>query len=50
MAAVGTGALALPAALAQAGWLLGSGLLVVLGITSYLTATWVLDWPLLRVL
>jgi len=40
---VGTGALALPAALAQAGWLLGSGLLVVLGITSYLTATWVVE-------
>jgi len=40
---VGTGALALPSAFALAGWGLGTGLLVVLAIFSYITATFVVE-------
>jgi len=40
---VGTGALALPSAFASAGWALGTGLLVVLAMFSYLTASYVVE-------
>jgi len=40
---VGTGALALPAAFLSAGWLVASVLLLVLALTSYITATWVIE-------
>jgi amino acid permease len=40
---VGTGALALPAAFQSAGWLLGTGLLLVLAAVSYVTAGWVVE-------
>ena len=40
---VGTGALALPSAFALAGWGLGTGLLVLLAIFSYITATFVVE-------
>ena len=40
---VGTGALALPAAFAAAGWAAGTVLLLVLALASYITATWVVE-------
>ncbi|XP_023322274.1 transmembrane protein 104 homolog [Eurytemora carolleeae] len=40
---VGTGALALPSAFQAAGWLVGIILLLFLALTSYITATWVLE-------
>ena len=40
---VGTGALALPAAFAAAGWAAGALLLVVLAALSYITASWVVE-------
>ena len=40
---VGVGALAMPKAFAMAGWLLGLVLLVVLGMLSYMTATYVIE-------
>ena len=40
---VGTGALALPSAFQAAGWVVGIILLLFLALTSYITATWVLE-------
>ena len=40
---VGTGALALPSAFQAAGWLLGVLLLLFLALTSYVTATWIIE-------
>ena len=40
---VGTGALTLPAAFRDAGWALGSGLIVMLSFMSYLTATFMIE-------
>ena len=40
---VGTGALALPAAFAMAGWASATVLLLVLALLSYITASWVVE-------
>ncbi|XP_055606067.1 transmembrane protein 104 homolog [Uranotaenia lowii] len=40
---VGTGALTLPSAFSHAGWVLGSGLIVVLAFVSYMTVTFVIE-------
>lgn len=40
---VGTGALTLPSAFSHAGWVLGSGLIVVLAFVSYITVTFVIE-------
>ena len=40
---VGTGALTLPAAFAEAGWLLSSVGIVMLAVFSYITAGWMVE-------